>query len=46
MKWREVTSLYDVNYRNDVKVVNKIVVAKMLFFTNKFKIRGGRIPRG
>ena len=32
MKWREVTSLNDVSYCNDVKVVNKIVVAKMLFF--------------
>ena len=32
MKRREVTSLNDVSYRNDVEVLEKAVVAKMLFF--------------
>ena len=39
-------SLNDVSYHSDVKVLNEVVVAKRLFFTNKFKIRSGRIPRG
>ena len=46
MKRREMTSLNDVSYHSDVKVLNKVVVANRLFFTNKFKIRVGRIPRG
>ena len=46
MKWREVTSLNDVSYGSDVQVLNKVVVAKRLFFTHKFKIRGGHIHRG
>ena len=32
MKRREVTSLNDVSYRSDVKGLNKVVVAKSLFF--------------
>ena len=32
MKRREVTSLNDVSYHSDVKVLNKVVVAKRLFF--------------
>ena len=46
MKRHEVTSLNDVSYRNDVNVFNKVVVAKTLFFSKKFKIRCDRIPRG
>ena len=33
MKRREVTSLNDVRYHSDVKVLNKVVVAKRLFFS-------------
>ena len=32
MKRREVTSLNDVSYRSEVKVLNKVVVAKRLIF--------------
>ena len=32
MKRREVTSLNDVSYRSDIKVSNKVVVAKTLLF--------------
>ena len=32
MKRREVTSLNDVSYHSDVKVLNKVVVANRLFF--------------
>ena len=35
MKMREVTSLNDVSYRSDVKVLNKLVVAKRLFFLQR-----------
>ena len=35
MKRREVTSLNDVSYHSDVKVLYKVVVAKGLFFNKQ-----------
>ena len=37
MKRREVTSLNDVSYRSDVKVLNKVVEAKRLFLQTSLK---------